>query len=283
MKVLFCVSNLLIDEPGLIFGGKLARSFQADVSLLHIISGQKEPGGREKGETLLREASSILGDMPVNTILQWGDVVNQIIKEADRGNYDMVVISVSKIGEGRQPTSSVHRSLLKNLPCCLLVVKNPKAEINKILICTGGFQMAESLIAVGADVASVSSSETTLFHVAANVPTMYIGLKTIEETLHELLMTDTPVARHLRRGAEILSEHHLKAELKLRHGSAVYEIVREIDHEDYDLLIIGASGANTMIKEWIFGNLTQDIIDAVGIPIMVVNQAHAANRSKFSN
>jgi nucleotide-binding universal stress UspA family protein len=112
---------------------------------------------------------------------------------------------------------------------------------------------------------------------------MYTGLKTIEETLHELLTTDTPVARHLRRGAEILSEHNLQAELKLRHGSAVYEIVREIDRENYDLVVVGASGANTMIKEWIFGNLTQDIVDAVGIPIMVVNQVRAATRSKFSN
>ena len=283
MKVLICVSNLLVDEPGLVFGGKLARSLQADISLLHVISRKKEPEGREKGEILLREASSILGDIPVNTILQWGDVVNQIIKEADRGNYDMVVITVSKIGEGKQPTTSVHRSLLKNLPCCMLVVKNPKAEIKKILICTGGFQMAESLIAFGADIACASSSEATLFHVAANVPTMYTGLKTIEETLHELLMTDTPVARHLRRGAEILAESNLQADIKLRHGSAVYEIVREIDRENYDLVIIGASGANTMIKEWIFGNLTQDIVDAVGIPIMVVNQVRAANRSKFSN
>lgn len=283
MKVLICVSNLLVDEPTLIFGGKLARSLQADISLLHVISGKKEPVGREIGEVLLREASSILGDTPVKTMLKNGDVVNQIIQEADRGNYDLVVITVSKIGEGRQPASSVHRSLLKNLPCCLLVVKNPRAEIKKILICTGGFQMAESLIAVGADIASASSSKATLFHVAANVPTMYTGLKTIEETLHELLMTDTPVARHLRRGAEILAESNLQADLKLRHGSAVYEIVREIDRENYDLVIIGASGANTMIKEWIFGNLTQDIVDAVGIPILVVNQVRAANRSKFSN
>ena len=283
MKVIICVSNLLVDEPGLVFGGKLARSLQADISLLHVISGKKQPAGQEKGEVLLREASLILSDISVKTILQWGDVEKQITMEAERGSYDMVVISVSKIGEGRQPTSSVHRSLLKNLPCCLLVVKNPRAEIKRILICTGGFQMAESLIAVGADIASASSSEATLFHVAANVPTMYTGLKTIEETLHELLMTDTPVARHLRRGAEILTEHNLQAELKLRHGSAVYEIVREIDRENYDLVIIGASGANTMIKEWIFGNLAQDIVDAVGIPVMVVNQVRAAQRSKFSN
>ena len=195
----------------------------------------------------------------------------------------MVIITVSKIGEGRQPTSSVHRSLFRKLPCCLLVVKNPRAEINRMLICTGGLQMGESLIEVGAVIASVSGSAATLFHVAANIPTMYTGLKSIEETLHELLQTDTPVARHLRRGAEILAEKNIQAELKLRHGSAVYEIMREIDRENYDLVVIGASGADTMIKEWIYGNLTQDIIEAVGIPVLVVNQVCVALKSKFSD
>ncbi len=46
----------------------------------------------------------------------------------------------------------------------------------------------------------------TLFHVAANVPTMYTGLKTIEAALSELLQTYTPVSRRLHQGAEILAE-----------------------------------------------------------------------------
>jgi nucleotide-binding universal stress UspA family protein len=59
--------------------------------------------------------------------------------------------------------------------------------------------------------------------------------------------------------------------------------VREIDRENYDLVVVGASGADTIIKEWIYGNLTNNIVDAVGIPILVVNQAGAVQRSKFSN
>ena len=241
MKVLICVNDLLVDEPGIVFGWKLAQDLQAEITLLHVLLKKKQPGDRDKGELLLKNASRILGDFPTISKVRRGNVVKRIIKEADRGNYDMVIIFVSKIGEGRLPTSSVHRSLFRNLPCCLLVVKNPRAEINRMLICTGGLQMAESLIEVGAVIASVSDSAATLFHVAANIPTMYTGLKSIEETLHELLQTDTPVARHLRRGAEILAEKNIQAELKLRHGSAVYEIVREIDRENYDLVIIGAS------------------------------------------
>jgi nucleotide-binding universal stress UspA family protein len=283
MKVLICVNDLLVDEPGIVFGGKLARDLQAEITLLHVLLKKKQHGDRDQGELLLKKASQILGDFPIFTKVRRGNVVKRIIKEADRGNYDMVIITVSKIGEGRQPTSSVHRSLCRNLPCCFLVVQNPRAEINRMLICTGGLQMAESVIEVGAVIASASDSAATLFHVAANIPTMYTGLKSIEETLLELLQTDTPVARHLRRGSEILAEKNIQAELKLRHGSAVYEIVREIDFENYDLVVIGASGADTMIKEWLYGNLTQYIVDAVGIPVLVVNQLSVAQRSKFSD
>ncbi len=153
-----------------------------------------------------------------------------------------------------------------------MVVKNPRAELERILICTGGLKLAETVIEVGAKFAKALDADVTLFHVAANVPTMYTGLKTIEETLSELLQTDTPVSRHLHRGAEILAEHDIDAEIKLRHGSAVYEIVREVDLEDYDLVIIGASGADTRLKEWFYGNLTQEIVEAVGVPVLVVNQ-----------
>jgi nucleotide-binding universal stress UspA family protein len=278
MKVLICINDLLVDEPGLLFGGTIARELQAEITLFHVIPKDKEIGDRDEGEQLLRRASNILGDYPVKTKVRRGTVVKRILKEAERGDYDMVVISVSQIGVRRQPVSSVHRSLLRNLPCCLLVVKNPRVELNRMLVCTGGLQMSEALIRVGASIANVANADVTLFHVAANVPSMYTGLKTIEETLKELLQSDTPVARHLRRGAEILSENNVEAELKLRHGSAVYEIVREIDRENYDMVVIGASGANTMIKEWLYGNLTQEIVDAVGIPVLVVNQDQAAKK-----
>jgi nucleotide-binding universal stress UspA family protein len=164
----------------------------------------------------------------------------------------------------------------------MLVVKNPRVDIRRMLLCTGGLQLAEPLIEVGAKFAVALDADVTLFHVAANVPSMYTGLRTIEETLTELLKTDTPVSRHLRRGAAILAEHNVDAEIKLRHGSAVYEIVREIDLEDYDMVVVGASGADTMFKEWFYGNLTQEIVDAVGIPVLVVNQKRAA-QAKFNS
>jgi nucleotide-binding universal stress UspA family protein len=277
MKVLICVNDLIADEPGLLLGRLLAQHFDTDFTLLHVLSKKKKDGDRDRGDHLLEQANEVLGEYPTHRKVRRDDVVKRIIKEAEQGDYDLVIITVTRIGESPQP-ASVHRSLMRRLPCCLLVAKNPRAELRRMLVCTGGLQMSESLVEVGAKFAVALEADVTLFHVAANVPTMYTGLRTIEETLSEMLQTDTPIARHLRKGAEILSSHNVHAELKLRHGSAVYEIVREIDLEDYDIVVVGASGADTVLKEWFYGNITQNIVDAVGIPVLVVNQEGAKGK-----
>jgi len=280
MKVLICINDLIADEPGLLLGKMITQQFESEITLLHVLPKKKVDGDRDRGEELLQKANEILDIYPVYRKVRRDDVVKRILREAHEGDYDLVIMTVSYIGEhARSP--SIHRTLLKQIPCCMLVVKNPRADIRRMLLCTGGLQMAEPLIEVGAKFAVALDSDVTLFHVAANVPSMYTGLKTIEETLAELLKTDTPVARHLRRGAEILAENNVDAEIKLRHGSAVYEIVREIDLEDYDIVIVGASGADTRIKEWFYGNLTQEIVDAVGVPILVVNQKRVRH-AKFN-
>ena len=271
MKILICVNDLITDEPGLAQGRLIARHFDADITLLHILPEEKMPGDRAKAEQLLEQANQILDIYPVTHKIRRGNPVKRITKEAYRGEYDLVIVTISRIGDHSQ-TAAIHRQLLEDTPCCLLVVKNPRVDVRRILVCTGGLPLAENVIEIGARFAVVFNAEITLFHVAANIPTMYTGLKSIEETLSGLLKTDTPVSRHLHRGAEILASYNIDAELKLRHGEAVYEIVREIDIEDYDMVIIGSTGANTRLKKLLYGNLTQEIVDAVGISVMVANR-----------
>ena len=99
---------------------------------------------------------------------------------------------------------------------------------------------------------------------------MYTGLDQIDETVEELLQTDTPFAQHLRRGVEILEENELDSEVKIRHGIPIEEIVRETQINNYDLVIIGCSKVNEGLKEMLLGNLTIKIIDKIDLPVLVV-------------
>lgn len=275
MKMLIYVGDLVTDIPGIFLGGLIARQINAKVTLLHV--APKERGKkveRMDGENILDEAREKLKDLSVTTRVRRGNVAEKILAEVKEGHHDMVVITATRIG-GYPRKISVTREILPKMPCCVLIAKNPKAEIHRILLLTGGISASDSVVNTGVKFASALDAKVTLLHIAANVPTMYTGLETIEETLQELLQTNTPVAKHLRRCAKVLRQHNVPSELKLKHGELIYEIVREIDQEDYDLVIVGASGVSTGLKQWFMGNVTKDLIDLVGIPIMVVNQAHA--------
>jgi nucleotide-binding universal stress UspA family protein len=275
MKMLIYVGDLVTDMPGIFLGGLIARHLNLPITLLHVApKTQQKKQEQKEGEAILKQAQEHLAGLEVETRIRRGRVAQKILAEVQEKQHDMVVITASRIG-GYPLRLSVNREILPKMPCCVIVAKNPKPEINRILMLTGGLQVSESMIKIGARLASALGAKVTLMHVAANVPSMYTGLNNIEETLEEMLQTNTPVARHLRRCAKMLAKHNVPSEIKLKHGEPVYEIIREIDSEDYDLVVLGASGVTTGLKEWFLGNVTKDIIDLVAMPVMVVNQAHA--------
>ena len=98
------------------------------------------------------------------------------------------------------------------------------------------------------------------------------GLDEIEETLAELLQTDTEIAKHLRKGADFLASQNIPATLELRHGVAVEEIVIESERGDFDLLVVGASASSTGLRSWLLGNVTSKLIHQSNIPILVVQK-----------
>lgn len=275
MKMLIYVGDLISDMAGLFLGEMIARQLNAEVTLLHVAPKKKDKIEELKeGEAVLNQALPLFDGLKVNTRIRRGKVAKRILADVDEYHHDMVVITSSRIG-GYPRKLSINREILPKMPCCVVVAKNPKPEIKNILMLTGGLGGSEAMIHTGARLAGSLKARVTLMHVTANVPSMYTGLETIEETLEEMLQTTTPVARHLRRAARILDEQKVSSELKLKHGEPVYEIVREVDSGDYDFVILGASGATTSLKEWFLRNVTKDVIDLVGIPVMVVNQAHA--------
>ena len=275
MKMLVYIGDLVTDIPGLFLGGMIARYLDAKVTLFHVAPKKNnKQQERKEGKELLEQAKEKFGEYPVKTRVRRGNIAKRILEEVQENQQDMVIITASRFG-GYPSSRSVGRDILPKMPCCVLIAKNPKPAIKIILILTGGLKISEAMIKVGARLACSLAANVTLMHVAANVPSMYTGLDTIDETLDELLQTDTPVAKHLRRSARILDHLKIPSEIKLKHGDTVYEIIREIDREDYDLVILGASGVSSGFKGWFLGNVTKDIIDLVGIPVLVVNQKHA--------
>jgi len=114
-----------------------------------------------------------------------------------------------------------------------------------------------------------SDAQITLLHVSRAIPSMYTGLDQMGETLSDLLQTNTPTAQYIRDCASLLESEQVESEIELRHGTPTQEILRDIDRNKYDLLIIGAAKRKTINR--IFGDdVSIQLASKAPLPVLVV-------------
>lgn len=270
MKILLCVAGMPYAEAAVSFGSIIAGVTQSPVTLLHVARPDED---RAASERILAAAREILPGLMVETRIRRGDPVRQILSEVKKGRYDLTVIGARQGGGlTQQLLGSVAQKVVRRIPTSVVVAREVGPSLERVLICTGGKDVAVPVIETGAWLAEAAHAQATLLHVTSSAPGMYTGLHAIEETLPKLLQTDTPTARHLRHGAEILERHQVTAELRLRQGIAANEILRETREGDYDLVVIGASGAAGRLREWLLGNVTRQIVEHSPCSVLVVKQ-----------
>ena len=267
MKILLCVAGMPYAEAAVSLGSIIAGVTQSAVTLLHVVRRKED---RATGGRILAAAREMLPGLTVDTRIRLGDPAGRILVETRRGNYDLVIIGArQRAGLTRQLLGSVTQRVIRRVPVSVLVARQD-GGLEHILICTGGAEVAEPVVETGAWLAGAAQAQATLLHVTSVAPSMYTGLDEIEETLPELLQTDTPVAQHLRHGAETLERYQVISELRLRHGVAADEILREAHEGDYDLIVTGASGATGWLKEWLLGNVTRQVVEHAPCSVLVV-------------
>ena len=272
MKIILVIDQLPKDERVLKFGATLAQHTDSTLTLLHV-SPQQE--GRAAAEAVLSQARQLLPDQSVETSLCFGKPVTKILHEVREGNYDLLILGAdfnAKPPQHGQSISPSTLSIIRRTRSSVLIVQDPKPEFSRILICTGGLDLSEPAIEAGAQLAKAVQAEVYLLHVAGAIPSMYTGLDEIEETLPELLSTETPIAQHLRRSAEILDRYEVQSHIKLRHGVVTEEIVREVTLSDYDLIISGTPEKTHPIKRMLLGDVIENVIKNTTCSFLIVKK-----------
>lgn len=270
MKILICIAGLPYAEPTLRFGGLVAETLWSEVTVLTVVTAD---GDREEARKTLDRAKEMLGGLAIATLTRTGSPPEEILRESEEGAYDLVMIGAKdKPSLAEFVLGSVAVQVLTHARCSVLVVKGDRASLSKILICTGGKAYAESAIEMGSQIAEAAGARVTFLHVTAPVPAMYTGLEEVEERLVEFLQADTPQAKHLKRGAEILESYSVEGELKLRHGVPEEEIQREAQKGDFDLIVLGSSRARGPLAGYFWGDVARSVLNRVQRPILVVRQ-----------
>ena len=87
--------------------------------------------------------------------------------------------------------------------------------------------------------------------------------------MSDLLQTNTPTAQYIRDCASLLESEQVESEIELRHGTPTQEILRDIDRNKYDLLIIGAAKRKTINRIFI-DDVSIQLASKAPISVLVV-------------
>lgn len=274
MNILLFLPQKSYSPEAVEFAGQLV---VATRSSLHLLQVTKEKGKHDEGLALLQEIAERLSpSQPSSMQVAEGDMLEALEDVVDTHAINLVVlVTGTEVGLRARSLESTINKLVGHSPVPIIVVRKPTKKVERILVCTGGTPRAEDAIRAGAEFAKQLDAQAILLYVSNSVPSMYTGLDEMEETLQEILDTDTPLAHHLHKGAETLEKFGLEGKLELRHGVPFEAILAAIEEDDIDLVVVGASRVGRNVRNWLLGNVSKQVFERSPIPVMVVHLGHS--------
>ena len=270
MKILFCSDGSSQAENAVRFGALIAAACQAEASILGIV---EKTGHEDTVMQALRRAQEILKEYHLNAelITKAGRPVPEIIKRTQETKYDLVVIGAARKGtRGPLCMSARAYKIIESVEPPVLVVIGERSALRRILLCTGGTEQADATVNFAGEIARRVNASVVLLHVLAEPPAMYVNLIKSEEDATQMLESSSKLGRSLRHQKELLEKLGVPCEVHLQHGLILDELLRELQHTEYDLVVSGSSPAHDRLRTYIMGNVTREIVNRAELPVLVV-------------
>ncbi len=270
MSILVCIRQMPYSEKTVRFAGLIAGLEEHPITLMTVIDNENV---RSEAESGLISAIDLLKDMKVSTKIRQGAVLEQVLVEAGETDYRIIIVG-AHIAAGLLDAlfGSLTEKIADKAQSSVFVVKSDRpAEINKILVAIGGVKMNQRVVTEGARLARETNADVRVLFVTNPIPTMYTGLGEIEETLPELLQTDTPVAQHLRWSARYLADQEVEAEVEVVQGVAAEEILREAHQGDYDVIVLGQATTVGPLRRILTDQVTPHVVERAPCSVYVIH------------
>jgi nucleotide-binding universal stress UspA family protein len=277
MKMLFCSDGSAAAENAVRFGALIAAGCHAETTIL----GISEQSGTE--DTLvqsLRRSQELLKQHNLNAelITKAGRPVTEIVKRTRETPYDLVIIGAER-RPGRTPAlrSVKAYQIIEAVAPSVLVVLGERPALRRILLCSSGGAQAAKAVELTGTIASGAQAEVTLFHVLAAPPALFANLLQQEEDVDLLLPSDSALGRGLRQQQATLAQLGVACTLRLRHGLVVPELLMELRHAEYDLVVAGSSPAGDPLRACVLGNVAREIVNHAQWPVLIVRTRAGAH------
>lgn len=239
-------------------------------TLLTVVRSDED---RPRAEATLAAASELLrADAPgVETKIRIGRPSDEIISEADEGNYGLVIV------DRRRRSSRVQRLLRGStaqrvVECAnqpTIVAQGRILPIRRVLLCDSGAHSARLVDATAVLIDLIGQElDVTVLHVMSQVSAAPdIEGEELNATAEELIEDHTPEGEMLADDVAALDLENVSPHPKVRHGMVVEEILQEA--ADYDLVVIGAYRGEGW-QRILLDDLTRKILREVDRSVYVV-------------
>jgi nucleotide-binding universal stress UspA family protein len=267
MKILICNDGSEQAERAMRVGASIAAACEAEVTLLGI---QETPASEAVLDSLKR-GQALLEDKKIHAelVTKSGKPIEEIVKRTRETVYDLVVIGAArKETRGAFWMSSKTYKLIKEVRSPVLSVAGKTGSINRILICSGGKRYIDDAVLLTGKIARGLGATVTLLHVTSEPPGILAHLPRMEQDAEFLLRSQSELAQNLRREKETLESMSVRAEVKLRHGGVLDEILREIREGNYDLVVTG-SALSRSFRTYVLGDISREIINRARCAVLI--------------
>ncbi len=146
--------------------------------------------------------------------------------------------------------------------------------MKKILVAINIEKNADRLLAKAEELAQAFGSKIWILHVSEPDPDDFLGLEAGPQFAQDKRVEKRKIEGALvKRLAEDLRQKNIEAEAVQLEGSTAKMIKKEVQKINADIVIAGHHKKNFFYQMFV-GSLEQDLIDDLGIPVLLVPVKH---------
>lgn len=193
-----------------------------------------------------------------------------LLAEAQTGVYDLAVFGPMRERWSRWVRLRPRPSLSAQLPISSLLVRGAAQQITRVLICAGGDETVIADARLTLRLARRAQASATILHVLSQLPMVFGARTPVERATEAFAATRSPEIVNMNAAVEVLRAGGVAAEIKVRVGLVIDEIVAELQAGRYDLLVIGAHRSQTVVERLLLEDVTKDLLGQSPVPVLVV-------------
>jgi nucleotide-binding universal stress UspA family protein len=255
--------------------------FRSQKNWARVRDEYKKRIARETETILDRARKTLLAEgVTAETRAETGSPAKVIVRLAN--DYDVTVIGATSQYDATRPgIGSVASRVVEHAPGIVLVCREPRGGNSlRILLCVDSSRASEQALSALLTYLSTESAEVTLMHVV-ETPWVNLGLdrdwfdqggetreqRSSETRLEEELQSEANEI--IQDAVDQLTRRGLDVTTVIAEGNPATEILGQAEQDEYDLIVIGASGATDM-KHRMLGSVSARVTAQAPCSVAVV-------------